>query len=197
MATVRVAQSFDASVHEAETGWYDTSRWPSWVEGLEQVVAVDGDWPAVGSRVRWRSGPAGRGSVTETVVAASNREALRATRGGALAGAIATHFIMPSVPGFQQAGGYAGPAGAQYDFLQHPAVEAEPGEFPVEIVIRRERGGDRCLHDFTPRARRARGGGRSPLAPLAGRAGINAIRPRPLFHLPGEPSGSGPEKRAR
>ena len=69
MATVRVAQSFDASVHEAETCWYDTSRWPSWVEGLEQVVAVDGDWPAVGSRVRWRSGPAGRGSVTETVVA--------------------------------------------------------------------------------------------------------------------------------
>src|SRR5439155_4550528 len=56
-------------------------------------------------------------------------------------------------------------------FLQHPAVEAEPGEFPVEIVIRRERGRDRCLHDFTPRARRARGGGRSPLAPLAGRAG--------------------------
>jgi peptide/nickel transport system substrate-binding protein len=57
----------------------------------------------------------------KAVVAASNREALRDTRGGVLAGAIATHFIMPTVPGFRQAGGYAGPAGAQYDFLQHPA----------------------------------------------------------------------------
>jgi hypothetical protein len=67
MATVRVAQSFDASVHEAETCWYDTSRWPSWVEGLERVVTVEGDWPAVGSSVKWQSGPAGRGSVTERV----------------------------------------------------------------------------------------------------------------------------------
>ena len=56
----------------------------------------------------------------KAVIAASNRVALIDTRGGQLAGAVATHFIMPGVPGFQQAGGYAGPAGAQYDFLQHP-----------------------------------------------------------------------------
>jgi peptide/nickel transport system substrate-binding protein len=56
----------------------------------------------------------------KAVIAASNRLALIDTRGGPLAGAVATHFIMPGVPGFQQAGGYAGPSGAQYDFLQHP-----------------------------------------------------------------------------
>ena len=54
------------------------------------------------------------------MIAASNRVALRDTRGGPLAGAIATHFIPPGIPGFQQAGGIAGPSGAQYDFLQHP-----------------------------------------------------------------------------
>jgi peptide/nickel transport system substrate-binding protein len=60
----------------------------------------------------------------KAVIAASNRVALIDTRGGQLAGAVATHFIMPGVPGFQQAGGYAGPAGAQYDFLQHPTGDA-------------------------------------------------------------------------
>jgi peptide/nickel transport system substrate-binding protein len=33
---------------------------------------------------------------------------------------LATHFIPPGIPGFQQAGGVAGPAGAAYDFVQHP-----------------------------------------------------------------------------
>jgi peptide/nickel transport system substrate-binding protein len=56
----------------------------------------------------------------KAVIAASNRLALLDTRGGPLSGAVATHFIPPGIPGFQQAGGYAGPAGAQYDFLQHP-----------------------------------------------------------------------------
>ena len=56
----------------------------------------------------------------KAVVAAANRAALLDTRGGPLAGAEATHFIPPGVPGFQQAGGYSAPSGAQYDFLQHP-----------------------------------------------------------------------------
>ena len=44
-------------------------------------------------------------NVRKAVIAASNREALRDTRGGALAGGLATHFIPPGIPGFQQAGG--------------------------------------------------------------------------------------------
>ncbi len=42
-------------------------------------------------------------------VAVSNRVALLNTRGGLLSGVPATHFIPPGIPGFQQAGGVAGP----------------------------------------------------------------------------------------
>ena len=40
--------------------------------------------------------------------------------GGLLSGAIETHIIPPGIPGFQQAGGYAGPSGSQYDFNHYP-----------------------------------------------------------------------------
>ena len=67
LATVRVTDSFDCSVHEAETCWYDVARWHQWVDGLARVVALEGDWPRPGARVTWESGPAGRGRVTERV----------------------------------------------------------------------------------------------------------------------------------
>ena len=67
MATVRVADVFPGSVHEAETCWYDTAGWTEWVDELAEVVDVHGDWPAEGSSVTWESGPAGRGRVTERV----------------------------------------------------------------------------------------------------------------------------------
>jgi hypothetical protein len=59
----------DGSVHEAETCWYDTARWPQWVDELARVVTVEGDWPQPGSRVIWESGPSGRGRVEERVLA--------------------------------------------------------------------------------------------------------------------------------
>jgi peptide/nickel transport system substrate-binding protein len=59
-------------------------------------------------------------NVRKAAIAASDRDALRATRGGPLVGAIATHFLPPGIPGFEQAGGYKGPAGSQFDFIQHP-----------------------------------------------------------------------------
>ena len=68
MRRVRATARFPASVHEAQTLWYDTSGWPQWVEGLEQIVAVDDDWPAAGASVSWQSGPAGRGRVSERVL---------------------------------------------------------------------------------------------------------------------------------
>jgi hypothetical protein len=68
MRSVRVAQTFDSTVHEAETCWYDTARWPAWVDGLERVVDVSETWPSVGATVAWKSGPAGRGDVVERVV---------------------------------------------------------------------------------------------------------------------------------
>jgi hypothetical protein len=47
--------------------WTDVARWPSFVEGFAKVVALDAEWPAVGSRAIWESVPAGRGRVTEKV----------------------------------------------------------------------------------------------------------------------------------
>lgn len=69
MREVRARQTVAGTVHEVEQRWYDTSRWPSWVDGLAQVVEVAGDWPAVGASVTWDSGPAGRGRVIERVIA--------------------------------------------------------------------------------------------------------------------------------
>jgi Polyketide cyclase / dehydrase and lipid transport len=69
MRKVSVAEVFSATVHQAETCWYDTSRWSAWVDGLDQVQGTTGNWPEVGSTVTWRSSPAGRGTVTERVSA--------------------------------------------------------------------------------------------------------------------------------
>jgi hypothetical protein len=68
MTSVRAAQVVPGSVHDVETLWYDTARWPSWVDGLTEIASVEGDWPGAGASVTWRSGPAGRGEVVERVV---------------------------------------------------------------------------------------------------------------------------------
>ncbi len=59
--------------------------------------------------------------VRKAVVAAADREALRLTRGGELIGPIATHYIPPEMPGFEEAGGSEGPG---LDFLANP--EGDP-----------------------------------------------------------------------
>jgi Polyketide cyclase / dehydrase and lipid transport len=69
MRAARASETFPGSVHEAEKLWCDTSRWHMWVDGLERVLSVEGDWPSPGATVRWESTPAGRGHVTERVVA--------------------------------------------------------------------------------------------------------------------------------
>lgn len=68
MRVVQASQTFEGSIQAAEELWYDTARWPRWIVGLDHVERVSGDWPAVGGQVRWRSGPAGRGQVSERVV---------------------------------------------------------------------------------------------------------------------------------
>jgi uncharacterized membrane protein len=49
--------------------WTDLTRWPTFVDGFGHVERIDGDWPGEGTKLVWRSGPAGRGVVTERVVA--------------------------------------------------------------------------------------------------------------------------------
>jgi peptide/nickel transport system substrate-binding protein len=56
-------------------------------------------------------------NVRKAVTAATDREALRVTRGGPTLGPIANHLIPPEMPGFEEAGGLQGPG---YDFLANP-----------------------------------------------------------------------------
>ncbi|MDP8943369.1 MAG: ABC transporter substrate-binding protein [Actinomycetota bacterium] len=56
-------------------------------------------------------------NVRRAVAAAIDRNALRLTRGGPTVGEIATHFIPPNIPGFEEAGGRE----ASFDFMEKPA----------------------------------------------------------------------------
>jgi peptide/nickel transport system substrate-binding protein len=61
-------------------------------------------------------------NVRKAVLAAADREAMRLARGGELVGPIATHFIPPGVPGFEEAGGLEG---AGLDFMANPQGDPE------------------------------------------------------------------------
>ncbi len=69
MRAITVAVVLSGTVRDAERCWYDTARWPAWVDGLDRVIDVSASWPDPGSAVRWESVPAGRGSVVERVLA--------------------------------------------------------------------------------------------------------------------------------
>jgi peptide/nickel transport system substrate-binding protein len=56
-------------------------------------------------------------NIRKAVSANSDRTALRNTRGGELFGPVATHYIPPLIPGFEEAGGLEGP---NLDFLKNP-----------------------------------------------------------------------------
>jgi hypothetical protein len=54
---------------DAEELWYDTVRWPTFVDGIGHVFKVDEGWPREpGAVVIWDSKPGGRGRVLERVV---------------------------------------------------------------------------------------------------------------------------------
>jgi ABC-type oligopeptide transport system substrate-binding subunit len=56
-------------------------------------------------------------NIRKGILAGFDREALRRSRGGAVAGEIATHFLPPAFPGYEEGGGAAGTG---VDFLAHP-----------------------------------------------------------------------------
>jgi peptide/nickel transport system substrate-binding protein len=62
-------------------------------------------------------GPFTNINLRKALWAAMNRNAILRERGGALFGNAATHFIYPGIPGFEQAGGLAGP---KVDYDEHP-----------------------------------------------------------------------------
>jgi peptide/nickel transport system substrate-binding protein len=57
-------------------------------------------------------------NVRKAFAAALNRRAMQLQRGGALVGDIASHFLPPTIPGFEEAGGHAGTG---VDYLSKPA----------------------------------------------------------------------------
>ncbi|HSE46126.1 MAG TPA: ABC transporter substrate-binding protein, partial [Gemmatimonadales bacterium] len=61
-------------------------------------------------------------NVRKAVLANSDREALRNTRGGELIGQVATHYINPDFPGFEESGGAEG---FGLDFLANPNGDPE------------------------------------------------------------------------
>jgi hypothetical protein len=67
MGRVRAEVKVAALASAAEELWYDTSRWPTFVDGLAHVAKVEGDWPRAG-RVLWDARVDGRGRVDERVV---------------------------------------------------------------------------------------------------------------------------------
>jgi peptide/nickel transport system substrate-binding protein len=61
-------------------------------------------------------------NVRKAIAAVTDREELRLTRGGETIGKIGSHFIPPDIPGFEEAGGEAGPG---FDFYRNPKGDVE------------------------------------------------------------------------
>jgi hypothetical protein len=74
MGRVRASIQLPALASEAEALWYDTTRWPTFIDGLHHIARLEGDWPHEGARVLWDSNPGGRGRVQERVSAYAARE---------------------------------------------------------------------------------------------------------------------------
>ena len=74
MSRVRASIVVPGLASEAEALWYDTTRWPSFIDGLHHLARLEGDWPRAGARVLWDSQPGGRGRVQERVTSYVARE---------------------------------------------------------------------------------------------------------------------------
>jgi hypothetical protein len=68
MGRVRARIDVPGQASDAEALWYDTRRWPTFVDGLKHVARVTGEWPRPGAEVVWDSHPGGRGRVLERAV---------------------------------------------------------------------------------------------------------------------------------
>lgn len=65
-------------------------------------------------------GPFRNVNLRKALWAALDRKAMDEARGGPLVATVATHFLYPTFPGFEESGGLAGPLGPQFDFNQYP-----------------------------------------------------------------------------
>jgi uncharacterized protein YndB with AHSA1/START domain len=68
MATVEATVEIPAALAEVWDFYFDRQRWTSWVDGFAAVISENG-YPETGGELVWKSTPAGRGLVRETVTA--------------------------------------------------------------------------------------------------------------------------------
>lgn len=68
MAEVEASVDVAAPLADVWDLYFDQARWPAWVDGFASVAASEG-YPERGGSLSWRSTAAGRGSVTEKVLA--------------------------------------------------------------------------------------------------------------------------------
>ncbi len=84
--------------------------------------------PGAGTRyiaVNNKQGPFSNIDVRKAFWAALNRVAMNKAAGGSLVADVMTHFIYPEIPGFEDAGGLAGP---RVDYNEHPEGDMEIAE---------------------------------------------------------------------
>ena len=67
MGEVEASVEVDAPLAEVWDLYFDERRWASWVDGFSSTGSST-DYPERGGRLSWRSTPAGRGAVNETVL---------------------------------------------------------------------------------------------------------------------------------
>jgi len=88
---------------------------------LELSPSAGERWIGVNNKV----GPFKNIDLRKALWAALPRQAMIKERGGALVGTVATHFIYPGIPGFEQAGGLAG---VKVDYNEHPEGDTAVAE---------------------------------------------------------------------
>jgi peptide/nickel transport system substrate-binding protein len=66
--------------------------------------------------------------------AALDRQSMDKARGGELVTTVATHFIYPTINGFEQAGGTKGPQGPQFDFNAYPEGNMKVAEKYIKLA---------------------------------------------------------------
>jgi peptide/nickel transport system substrate-binding protein len=88
--------------------------------GGNRYVAVDN-----------KVGPFANVDLRKALWAALDREALDKVRGGEVVSNVATHFIYPTIAGFEQAGGLAGP---KVDYNEHPEGDLAVAEKYIKLA---------------------------------------------------------------
>jgi hypothetical protein len=125
--------------HDAGALWWDTARWPSFVEGFGHVVRATGGWPAPGGRLVWDSRPGGIGRVVEEVLTRAGHDADVAVEDALLHGTRRVRF----------APGDAGRATVVSLELEYAPKSRTPPLADLVVGRRRLRGGlERTLTRF-------------------------------------------------